>query len=180
VLADWRELPLPAGSIDLAVGDGCYAALSSFVECAEVNAEVRRVLRPGGWFVQRCFVRPEVPESLDELFRQLWDGRIRSFEAFCWRIAMSVHDDAGARVGDAWDEWNRRVGDRSALLARRGWSESTIAMIERWRGVDARMPVPTLAELHALVEPRFEIAEYGFADYEMGDRCARIALRARP
>jgi SAM-dependent methyltransferase len=181
VLADWRALPLAAGSHDLAVSDGCYAALSSFDECRRVNAELRRALRPGGWFLQRCFVRPESPEPLDGLFAQLFDGRIRAFETFCWRLVMALDDGAriGASMGRAWEEWNARVPDRRPLLESRGWSEATIGMIERWRGSDLLLPIPTLAELRELIEPWFEMRSCSFADYEMGDRCARVALRAR-
>ncbi|HUJ85927.1 MAG TPA: methyltransferase domain-containing protein [Burkholderiales bacterium] len=182
VLADWRELPFGTACLDLALGDGCYAALGSFEECADVNAELRRVLRPGGQFVQRCFVRPDAPEPLDALFGDLGAGRIRVFEVFCWRLAMALHDDSrrGVKLHDVWRVWNARAQDPAALLARLGWNARALGMIERWRGVELRMPFPTLAELRALAAPWFELEACSFAGYEMGDRCAYLALRARP
>ncbi len=181
VLADWRELPFGAASQDLALSDGCYAALGSFEECAAVNAEVRRVLRPGGLFVQRCFLRPDVPERVEDLFQELNQGRVRVFETFCWRLAMALHDGSrrGVKLDDAWRVWNARAPDGAALLARRGWDPAKLGMIERWRGVGVRMPFPTLAELRELAAPWFELEACAFGDYEMGDRCARLALRAR-
>ncbi|HVC10718.1 MAG TPA: methyltransferase domain-containing protein [Burkholderiales bacterium] len=182
VLADWRRLPLPPASQDIAVGDGCFAALASLDECAAVSAEIRRVLRPRGWCVLRCFVRPEVPERLDDLFADLFEGRIRAPEAFCMRLAMAVHDSArrGARRNDAWRAFEARIPDRAALLARLAWPEQALAMVERWRDSQACLAFPTLGELRELVGRRFELTECSFAGYELGERCARVVLRARP
>jgi SAM-dependent methyltransferase len=181
LLADWRRLPLPPRSQDVAVGDGCFAALASLDECAEATEEIRRVLRPGGWWLLRSFVRPDAPERLDDLFDDLFLGRIRAPEAFCLRLAMAMHDRSrrGTRRADAWSAFDARVPDRGALLGRLGWLPDALTMVERWRASPACLAFPTLGELRELVAPGFELVECSFGGYELGERCARVALRAR-
>lgn len=181
VLSEWRRLPLPGASQDVALGDGCYAALTSFDDCLAVNAEVRRVLRRDGVFLLRCFVRPETPEPLDALFAELFAGRIGVPEAFYWRLAMALHGGSrrGVRRDDVWQVWDARVGDRAALLAHLGWPPAALTQVERWRGSQVPLPFPTLAELRELVAPCFETVECTFPGYELGERCARLVLRAR-
>ena len=47
--SDWRELPISSRSVDLVIGDGCYAALGSLAGARDLNREIHRILRPGGW-----------------------------------------------------------------------------------------------------------------------------------
>jgi SAM-dependent methyltransferase len=181
LLADWRRLPLAPCSQDIAVGDGCFAALASLDECARATAEIGRVLRPGSWFLLRCFVRPDSPERLDDLFDDLFRGRIRAPEAFCLRLAMAMHDRSlrGTRRAATWSVFDARVADRGALLGRLGWPPDALTMVERWRGSRACLAFPTLGELREVAGPWFELVDCSFGGYELGERCARVALRAR-
>lgn len=181
VLADWRELPIASASCDLAVGDTCYSSLASHAECAALHDELERVLRPGAWWVQRCFVRPERPSSIDLLLGSLEERRIGSFEVFCWRLAMALHgaDGEGVRCDDVWRAWQRRVPDPDALFARLGWPVHGLAAIERWRGESARIYLPTLLEVRELAAPGFDFVEARFPDYEMGDCCPMLVLHRR-
>lgn len=178
---DWRQMPLPAASHDLVIGDGCYAALASFADCAALNEEAWRVLRPRGWYCLRCYLRPATAEDIDGLFAALEARQIGEFEIFIWRLAMALHGDGGAGVStDAvWRAWQSRVPDARALFARLGWSEQAFANMAQWEHLASTIPFPTLAQVQAMIAPRFELLECSFGDYEMGERCARLVMRKR-
>lgn len=181
VRGDWRQMPLADASRDLVIGDGCYAALASFADCEALNAEVWRVLHPGALYCLRCYLRPERPEPLEQLFEELRAGRISEFEIFVWRLAMALHGPAriGVRTDEVWRAWHAHVPDTQALLARLGWSERAYANIAQWREASVEMPLPTLTEVKTMLAPSFEILECSFGSYEMGDRCARLVMRRR-
>jgi hypothetical protein len=180
-IGDWREMPVAGASRDFVVGDACYAALATLDDCAALHAELARVLRPGAWWVQRSFLRPETPENLDRLFAELETGRIGVFEVFCWRLAMALHGQAGegVRCDDVWREWSGRMRDPRALFERLGWAPAILATIERWQGEATRILFPSLAEVRRLAAPDFEVLEIRYPDYEMGDRCPMLVLRRR-
>lgn len=179
IRGDWRRMPLADACRDFAVGDCCQVSVDSFADCAAYHAEVARVLRPGGRFVQRCILRPETPESLDILFEQLFDGRLPNFEVFRRRLAMALHgaDREAVAAGEVWRAWDERVPDRHALLARYGWPPQTFATLERWKGSAMRFPFPTLAELRELAGPALDLVECSIPTYEMGERCPRLVMR---
>lgn len=181
VRGDWRRMPLPDASRDLAIGDGCYAALASFADCAAVNGEVARVLRPRGWFFLRCYLRPAAPEPLDALFAALHAGQIGEFEIFVWRLAMALHGDGGqgVRTDEVWRAWQARVPDHRPLFERLGWSDAAHANMAQWGELATTIPFPTLDEVTAMAAPGFELLECSYGGYEMGDRCARLVLRKR-
>lgn len=77
LLADWRQMPLPAASFDVIFGDGSLNVLPDGYET--LFKEVKRVLRPGGKLVLRVFVRPELPVNKDE----------SQFHTF--KLAMAAH-----------------------------------------------------------------------------------------
>jgi ubiquinone/menaquinone biosynthesis C-methylase UbiE len=58
ICADWRELPIARGVVDLIAGDGCYTALGNIANASLLNKEMHRVLKPGGAVLMRCFCRP--------------------------------------------------------------------------------------------------------------------------
>jgi SAM-dependent methyltransferase len=181
VIGDWREMPLRDGQLDLVIGDGCYASLDSFDDCAAVSREVRRVLRPGGEFVQRCFLRPQSAESTDALFEAVLAGRVASFEEFRWRLAMALHPPGeGVVAGEVWQAWHERVREPLALLGKLGWSQGELAAIDGWKDQRARVPLPTLAELEALAAGRFTLAEVRTPAYRLGECFPVVVLRARP
>src|SRR5262245_33872020 len=90
VCADWTALPVAAGSRDIVIGDGCYTTLAREAY-ALMTRSIRRALRAGGVFVIRFFLRPDRPERVEAIFDDLARGRVGSFFAFKWRIAMALH-----------------------------------------------------------------------------------------
>lgn len=178
---DWRQMPLASARLDLVIGDGCYAALASFADCVAVDTEVCRVLRPGGLYCMRCFLRPPGPEPLEGLLADLQAGRISEFELFIWRLAMALHGDEGEGVSTdrVWNVWRSLVPEPRPLFERLGWSAQAYDNMAQWGHLRTAIPFPTLAEVTRWTAPAFEFLECSYGDYEMGDRCARLVLRKR-
>lgn len=180
VLADWRELPLANGTVDIIVGDGCYTALGDEAGASLMNAEMKRVLRPGGLACFRCFARPSPAAEVEALFDELRRGERTAFDLFRWRLAVAVQGPRwGVALEDVWRVWDRHVPDRAALAARQGWGAADLQRIERWKGERASYAFPSLAQLEALAAPHFELAEPDIPSYTQGGYFPRIVLRAR-
>jgi SAM-dependent methyltransferase len=181
VVGDWRQMPLRSASRDLALGDGCYAAMDSFAACDGLHQELARVLRPGGHFIQRCFLRPEQPERAEQVFEDLLGGRVGSFEIFRRRLAMAMHrpDRVAVSADEVWQAWHARVADTNQLAQRYGWPAQVFRNMDRWKGLRLRFPFPTLSEVRDMTQRHFELIECRYPDYEMGERCPMLVLRRR-
>ena len=178
--ARWTELPLSAASRDIAIGDGCFSSLSGAAYGA-MTRSVRRVLRPAGLFVMRFFNRPEESESATRVFADLSEGRIGSFFAFKWRLAMALHGALaeGVRLGDIWDAWHAAIPEPDRLASRLGWPLEKLSMMDAYRESDVRFTFPTLAEARAALRPEFDEIACRFGGYELGERCPTLVLRPR-
>lgn len=181
ICADWRELPVPAGALDLMIGDGCYTALGNIAEAAVLNAEMRRVLKPGGAVLMRCFCRPASGLGVDALFDALFAQRIRNLDLFRWLLAMALQgaSTTGVAVRSIWEQWARRVPDARALQARMGWTEDGIANVERMAEATMTYSFASLEELLRVAVPGFEVIEHDTPSYAWGEMFPRLVLRAR-
>jgi SAM-dependent methyltransferase len=181
VRGDWSRLPCESASLDAVVGDGCYTLLPYPQVYSAVTAEVARVLRPGGLFWIRLFVRPETPEPADAVFADLRAGRIGSFHAFKWRLAMALHGTLaeGVPIGQVHARWQREAIDIPALAARTGWSQDSIRTIEAYRDSPTRYHFATLAEARAHLAAHFSETGCRQYDYELGERCPVLRLARR-
>jgi SAM-dependent methyltransferase len=182
LVADWRDLPLPDGAFDLVAGDGC-STLLPFPHAHRVfGAEIRRVLAPGGRLIMRAFVQPAEREAPASVGAALWSGRIGSFHAFKWRLAMSLQPstERGIRLSEIWDAWRAICPDPAALAERLGWPLETITTIDAYRGAPAVYDFPTLEELRAVAgETLVEVACHT-PTYELGERCPTLVWERRP
>jgi len=180
VCADWRQLPIATGSIDLVVGDGCYSVLR-LADAALLNREVHRALRPDGLYCQRCFRQPERPISIPQLFDQLFAGRMRNLDLFRWLLAMAVHGTStdGVDLRHVWQVWYEHVPDPAAMRERFGWADEALANFKFWQENGGRFSFPSQAELRELAEPCFELIASETPRYEMGECFPRLVMRAR-
>ncbi len=178
VCSDWRALPIRDANVHVVVGDGCYSQLES-AECyQEVSAEVCRVLRPGGHFVMRFFVRPDPAESTAEVFADLASGRIGNFHILKLRLAMALNDrvDVGVQLGDIWEAWNAE-GLNAELLSRQlNWPRAAISTIDAYRDLETRYTFPTLQELRARLSNHFVELACHIQGYELGERCPTLLM----
>jgi len=179
VRADWRQLPLASGSVDLVVGDGCYAAMGSLASARQLNGEVRRVLKHGGWYCTRAFCRRDPGPTTDALFEELEGGGVDNLDLFRWRLAMAVHGDSadGVTLGKVWRTWQEHVRDVEADVRR--WSADQRLNMARWENVEARFSFPSLSELRALAEPGFDLVSCELPGYASAEHFPRLLMRAR-
>jgi SAM-dependent methyltransferase len=179
--ADWRQLPLAEASVDFVVGDNCCSALGSFDDVARLNCEVRRVLRPHGFYCQRCFCGPGEPMSIDELFDALFAGRLRHLDFFRFQLALAVRGASrnGVALQQIWQVWNERVPDPARLLARYSWAELGLSNFKTWRDSAGRYNFLSQAELGELAEPYFDVLATDKPRYELGENFVRVLMRPR-
>lgn len=182
VCGDWRALPCADGSVDLALGDGCFSMLAYPEGYRAVAAEIRRVLAPGGRFVMRFFASPPAPEELASVAADLDAGRIETFHAFKWRLAMATQrsPEEGARLDSIWDAWREMCPDPTRLAAERGWSAEEIATIDAYRGAHVTYSFPALAGIGAVLGDDLVELSCHVPRYELGQRCPTFVYRARP
>lgn len=180
VRGDWLGLPLADASADWVAGDGCYTLLDGPRAYRALNREVRRVLRPGGRYLARLFLRPDEPEPVARVFDELQAGRIGSFHVFKWRLAMALHDGpGGVRVGEIFEHWRRAGIAPRDLAGRTGWPEAEIRTIEVYRDGKARYTYPTLGEARSALSADFRELACRFPAYELGERCPTLLLAPR-
>lgn len=170
VCGDWAELPLESGSVDAVLGDGSFTLLGWPDSQRIVCQEIRRVLAAKGRLVLRLFVRPETREPLENILEDLHAGRIGSFHAFRWRIAMSLQRDLdeGVHVRDVWKIWQELSFDRDALARRLGWPRDSIDSIDAYREAESRLWFPTLPEARTLLAEQFRELACHVPAYELG------------
>jgi SAM-dependent methyltransferase len=182
ICADWRNMPLGSGTIDFIAGDGCNAALSFPIDVSAMLSQVARVLRPGGMFVSRVFVRPEPIETVEDIERDLASGRIGSIHVLKWRLFAALCEDpaVGVRLADVWTVWNGMRALAARYGPERGWTPPEISTIEIYRGdVETRFNFPTLAQLRAVISQHFSEQCFIVGGYELADRCPLMVLEGK-
>lgn len=177
--ADWRALPLDDGSVDLVVGDGCFSVFGFPGETRDFAREARRVLRADGRFVIRVFAAPDARESLGAIARDLGAGKIGSFHALKWRLAMALHPSPEAGV--TLSHVHAACGDLRPLLAdlasTPGFEPDVTATIEAYRGSSVAYTFPTVARLEEALAGTFALGARVPKSYELGERCPTLVLR---
>jgi SAM-dependent methyltransferase len=178
IQADWRRMPFAQASVDLVAGDGCYIVLSHPEGFVALTREVSRILRPGGRFVIRVFLRPDRTESIAEIAAALGAGSIGSVHALKLRLLAALHacDGSGTRHVDVWNVWKTLPSPPPGLLGTRGWTPEEIAGIERYRDLKSCFYLPTLDQTRTILQSAFTELECVTGAYELGERCPTFVL----
>lgn len=185
--ADWLELPLPAGSRDLAFCDGGLHLLDHPRGQQRLVENLHRVLAPGGLCAIRLYALPDVAETPTAVLTDLMDGHIPSLNVLKLRLGMALQPtpEAGVRLHDIWSELrNAHVaasGEWSPLAQRLGWPLAHLQVIDAYRDSAAVyhfVPAQTVRELFC-AEGRFVFREMFTPSYPLGERCP-ILLFERP
>lgn len=181
IRGNWTDMPLPAASCGLVVGDGCFTLLRYPDQQRRVLDQIRRVMDPAGRCVMRYFCRPEESEDLTAVFADMWRGRIGNFHILKWRLGMALHGSAeeGVSVQAMWERFDAEVPDRKALCEATGWSREAVDTMDVYRGSDAIYSFPTLAEMEALTDDLLEIVSLRYGSYEFAQRCPTVLYRPR-
>jgi len=180
VCADWRALPLPDASRHAAIGDNCAMLLAPRA-LRQVIDGLARVLDQGAALILRLHMRPDSPESAASIAAEALAGRIGSFDAFKWRLAMAVQgaSDAGVRLADVWAAFAALFPDRLALSRLTAWSVASIDTIDSYRDSDVRYYYHRLDEFAQALQPACEIVSADYPSYELGERCPVVAALRR-
>ena len=181
VCADWTKMPVRNGHCDVVVSDCCYSSLDYPGGYSALTSELHRVLKAGGLFAMRAFVRPERREPVETVFDDLLRGRIGNFHVLKWRLAMGLHGDltTGVRLADIWNAWNEAVAEPDLLARRLDWSSEVIRTIDAYRALETRYTFPTLQELRHTLSAQFAEKRCVFPEYELGDRCPTLVFEPR-
>ncbi len=179
--ADWRKLPLADGSVHAIVGDGSFNVLPSLDDYALLLRELQRVSSPAAMLVVRFFIRPAEPEMPQRIVDDVVSGRLKSFHALKWRIAMALTDTASASipVEEIWQAFQRYFPSRQALAHMTSWPMVDIDTIDAYEGASTRYTFPTLSQLQSCCQPYFDIETIRYPGYELGHCCPTLALRRR-
>lgn len=175
--ATWQKLPAKDEEFHAVVGDGSFNVLA-FGDYGDVLAELTRTTRPGAALVVRCFVRPDAPESLTTIKRDLADGAFGSFHAFKWRLAMLLADRGQGTVAvqEVYRVFEREF-DRRALSETTCWPRAVIETINAYRDTPTVYTFPTLAQLKSIVGPTWKFQAARIANYELAERCPTLLFR---
>jgi SAM-dependent methyltransferase len=179
ICANWHGIPLEKATIDLVLADGSFSALPFPTGYFDLCAELRRLLRPRGQCVIRCFAQSEKRETVEDVFADLSGGLIGNFHVLKWRLAMALQleAEAGVAVGSVWSALHA-TWPRLDLLARRfGWPEVEVQTIEAYRHGETRYTFPRLAQyLRLFPEAGFSVVKVATPTYELGERCPTLVL----
>jgi hypothetical protein len=100
------------------------------------------------------------------VFADLAGGKIGSFHAFKWRLAMSLQQSPGegVRVDDIWRKW-----DEASVTT--GWPSEAVDTIETYHGSDHRLTFTTLRQIRDVHAGLFVESDCIICDYELAERC---------
>jgi hypothetical protein len=176
----WETAPVAPGTVDIALGDGCFTNLPYPDGYRRLVKNLYEALSPQGLLALRFFTRPPRPEGLPEIRADLRDGRTGSFHAFKWHLAMALHGaDAGqgVRLDDVWKAWCDLRKEEAEGVSKAGWTPEVTATIENYRGAGTRFTFPALDEVRRIFSEYFHEESCAFGDYELADRCPIIVFR---
>lgn len=181
VRADWLHMPFPNAMFDFVIGDGVLTPLGFPYNYQSLSEELYRCMKPGGLLALRVFCRPDAEETVADIFSRVQKKQIRSFDAFKWRLLMSIQGANTARgvsLGEAWDTWNANVPDPEAFALSSDWSTEKVRVIDHYRNSTIRYSFPSIAEVHTAFAPCFEQVSCVIGHYELAERCPHLLLRA--
>lgn len=176
----WLQLPLPNASVQQVVGDGALTMLRFPQEYPLLLTELQRVLSPGGKIVLRLFAAPDQDESVDDIRQALRSGRIKSFHALKWRLAMTLAQERGGnvQVTELLETFNHAFADREDLMARTGWPALVFDTVDIYRNSAAMLSFPKLSEVHGLLAEHAMGIRYQRGTYELAERCPIVILES--
>jgi len=162
VLGDWRDMPFEAASFDCAIGDNAMTMLAWPDDVDAVLSEVRRVVKPDGIAVFRCFLAPERAATDAELKALALSLRGKASDILRWRFVMDAVHEAGeptVPVKAAWRKYSRLFPDFGELARANGWDSTELAELDVYRESTAQFTFPTLLQMKAAAGRHFSSIE---------------------
>lgn len=176
--ADWRQMPLPASSVAGAIGDGALSGLVYPEEYGPLFDQLRRIVRPGGRVILRCFTTPDQPETAEEVRDAALGGAI-PFHIFKLRFNMAVARELGGanvRSGPLFHRFQELFPDREALARASGWSLTQIGEIDSYEADQDNHCYPSRSELAAVL-PGHAVRFVETHGYPLAERCPLMVVQ---
>jgi SAM-dependent methyltransferase len=184
VKADWRDLPFPRNDFSAAIGDGSLNALTYPTAHRQLYDQLAKVIRPGGRFVFRHYTTPDRGETIAAVRAAALAGKIGSFHAFKWRLAMAMvaaTGDPNIRVEAIREAFDREFPDRAKLAVAAGWPVADIDTIDVYRGSSEIYSFPTFGQLRGAIPAAFENPRLvPVGSYELAERCPLVVMDLKP
>lgn len=181
ICANWMTLPLEDGYADLVLGDGSLTLLAFPDEYRLLVFELARILSPDGLLLLRLFAAPEQRESSDDIFKDLWSGKIRNLDTFRWRLEMALigSSDYSVPINDVYEIMNANTINPDHMADTLGWPPLPVArMLERYRTFGTtRHSFPPLDIIKKIMAPHFRLEEVVMPSYQDGERYPIVCFR---
>jgi SAM-dependent methyltransferase len=180
VVGDWRQPPFAAGTFAACIGDGILIALPYPDGAASFYEALTRVLAPGGRFVCRVFAMPDIPETVAAVRAAAFQGQIRRYMTFKFRLAMAVCAARGSpniAVRVIHDAFETEFADRDGLAAAGGWDRAEIDTIDVYKSSSQVYSFPTRQECLSVVPALFSNARFvAVGTYELAERYPLLVM----
>ncbi|MGZ5835016.1 MAG: class I SAM-dependent methyltransferase [Xanthobacteraceae bacterium] len=180
VVADWRQLPFASGSFSLCVGDGSMNMLDFPHDVTAVLENLERVLLPSGRFVCRMYLTPDRGEAISDVVKATWNGEVRSFVYFKFRLAMAIAAERGhprIPVRTIREAFVAYFPDRIRLSAATGWDHSEIDRIDLYELSPEIYNFPTRRQVLSILPGGFSNARFvPVGTYELAERCPLLVM----
>jgi SAM-dependent methyltransferase len=178
---DWADLPVRDGACDIVIGDGSLNCVRFPDGLRSIAASVARVLCADGWFIARCFARPDRRETPGQVFAAIGARAYPSFHHFKFRLLMAMQPNAreGVCVGDVYEYWKSRRLDESSAVALTGWEIPHIRTMDLYKDSGTIHTFPTIDEMRSVLSEFFEEIDIATPSYALGERCPTLVLRQR-
>lgn len=178
---DWLDIGSNQNKFDMVIGDGCFISLNYPDGYHALAKTISEKLKDEGLLLMRFFTQPEEKEASDDVFSDLMAGKIGSFHAFKWRLAMSLQQSSrqGIRLHDIYRAWNEAEIDKKLILSSTGWPREAIETIDLYENKLNSFAFATLSEVYETLSDYFVRESVYFPEYELGERCPIIAFRPR-
>lgn len=181
IAMDWLAVPLAPGCADMILGDGSFSLVSWPDGYINMLGIIEGLLKPGGRLLVRFFTRSGPDEDCDIVFDDLMNGRIGSFHAFKWRLAMAIQgaNPDGVVVSDIWKVWHSKGITDEQVASRNNWPIEVVGTINAYRDAGQVLTFPQQKKLRELLARRMNIKSFQLPEYELGERCPIIAMESR-
>jgi len=181
--ADWRDLPLEASSVDIAVCDGGLHLLDYPSGQAGLFRQLADIVAPEGLVILRLFTPPAAAESVDTVLAALFDGAIRDLNCLKLRLGMALQasPESGVALDVIWRTLHDAAGGWPGLATRLGWHIDHLSAIDAYRDSPARYYFVSETAVMAMgcndTEGTFERTGRHVPEYVMGAQCPTLVLR---
>jgi SAM-dependent methyltransferase len=187
ILGDWRRMPVSSQSQQAVLLDAGLCLLPWPHGQEQVVREVARVLVPGGLFIVRVLVLPDVPETTAEVMEELEKGQIPDLSHLRIRLWMAMQHEyrKPATNRQFWYKLQEACRGRDDLASRCDTTVEYIGEINRKSLFEPERDYEfaALAQYIALFTDSssgFEILEISTPTYKLGSRCPTFVLRKLP